>query len=445
MIIRTTLFLIFLVHSVATAQVLDTYVKEALEQNELLKQKSFQLEKSLAALAEAKGLFWPALEFSTTYTRADGGRTIDLPLGDLLNPVYSTLNQLTQSGAFPQLQNQSVLLNPDDFYDAKIKATWPVLNAEIKYNRTIKRDLAEIQRFELETYRRELTKEVKTAWYQYKQASEAVTIYENALELVKESERVNQRLVSNGKALPTAVRRAKNEVVKMESQIASAKESRDRAGYYFNFLLNRDLKEGIVTEDISVVEPAPATLTAKVEKREELLQLDKALDAASGAVALERAFHVPKLNVFVDAGSQGFDFEVNRSSWYYLGGVQVSVPLFTGGRHRERLKQAEAEKKSLQSQRASVKQQLTMQLNAASDAYFTAKVLLESARTQREFAENYYADMARLYKEGALLYIELLDAQNQLTSAQLQESIAASKLGIRLAELDRAAGPQINP
>jgi len=32
--------------------------------------------------------------FGASYTKADGGRTIDLPLGDLLNPVYQSLNQL---------------------------------------------------------------------------------------------------------------------------------------------------------------------------------------------------------------------------------------------------------------------------------------------------------------------------------------------------------------
>ena len=36
----------------------------------------------------------PALDFAARYSVADGGRTIDFPVGDLLNPVYETLDQL---------------------------------------------------------------------------------------------------------------------------------------------------------------------------------------------------------------------------------------------------------------------------------------------------------------------------------------------------------------
>jgi hypothetical protein len=48
----------------------------------------------------------------TDYFMAGGGRTVDFPVGDLLNPVYTTLNQLTGGNNFPQVTNQSILLNP---------------------------------------------------------------------------------------------------------------------------------------------------------------------------------------------------------------------------------------------------------------------------------------------------------------------------------------------
>ena len=67
----------------------------------------------LYALKEAHALFLPNVSFGASYSKADGGRTIDLPLGDLLNPVYKSLNQLTGSTKFPNLQNKSVLLNSE--------------------------------------------------------------------------------------------------------------------------------------------------------------------------------------------------------------------------------------------------------------------------------------------------------------------------------------------
>src|SRR5688572_32581076 len=133
---------------------LDTYIQTALNNNETIKQQQFLLTKSLYALKEAKSLFLPSVEFNATYTIADGGRRIDFPAGDLLNPVYKTLNQMTGTNTFPQLQNQSILLNPNNFYDARIRTTYPILNAEIEYNRKIKKQQYDLQKIEISLYKR---------------------------------------------------------------------------------------------------------------------------------------------------------------------------------------------------------------------------------------------------------------------------------------------------
>ena len=174
---------------------LDTYIKAALSNNETIKQQQFLLTKSLYALKESKSLFLPSVGFNATYTLADGGRTVDIPVGDLVNQVYKTLNQMTGTNNFPQLQNQSVLLNPNNFYDAKIRTTYPILNAEIEYNRKIKTQQYNMQQIEINLYKRELVKEVKNAYFKYLQACEAVSIYETALSLVKENLRVNTALL----------------------------------------------------------------------------------------------------------------------------------------------------------------------------------------------------------------------------------------------------------
>ena len=117
---------------------LEQYIKTGLSNNETIRQQQFLLDKSLWALKEAKSLFLPNVEFNGTYTLAGGGRTVDIPVGDLMNPVYKTLNQLTGTNNFPQVQNQSVLLNPNNFYDVKLHTTYPIINAEIAYNKKIK-------------------------------------------------------------------------------------------------------------------------------------------------------------------------------------------------------------------------------------------------------------------------------------------------------------------
>jgi outer membrane protein TolC len=73
---------------------LDAYIREGIANNESIKQQNFNLEKSVYALKEATGLYMPNINLKTDYLDSRGGRTIDIPVGDLINPVYANLNQI---------------------------------------------------------------------------------------------------------------------------------------------------------------------------------------------------------------------------------------------------------------------------------------------------------------------------------------------------------------
>jgi hypothetical protein len=81
--------------------VLDTYIATAFQQNITVQQKSIQVEKAMIALKTAQSLYQPNLSFQGAYQSGEGGRSIAFPVGDLLDPVYSTLNSLTRTTQFP--------------------------------------------------------------------------------------------------------------------------------------------------------------------------------------------------------------------------------------------------------------------------------------------------------------------------------------------------------
>ena len=157
------------------------YIAVALNNNLVLQEKKIALDKSLVALKEARSLFLPTTSFDGQYLLSKGGRTIDVPAGDLVNPVYKTLNQLTGSNSFPQIGNVSEQLNPNNFYDVRIKTTMPLFNPDIKINRNIRQQQTGLQEQEIAIYKRELVKEVKQAYFNYLAAGKAVTIYQSAL------------------------------------------------------------------------------------------------------------------------------------------------------------------------------------------------------------------------------------------------------------------------
>lgn len=424
---------------------LEQYLQTALANNAGIKEQEFVLSKNLYALKEARALFLPAVSFNGTYTLADGGRQIDFPLGDILNPVYKTLNQLTGTSNFPPLHNQSILLNPNNFYDAKLRTTYPIINAELQFNRAIKGQQLGLQQITINLYKRELVKEVKVAYFKFLQASDAVNIYQSSLALVNETLRVNQALFSNDKINRTAVLRTENEVAKYQALLEAAVRNQSSARAYFNFLLNTDLNSEILTDSISGM-PQPIVLAdTSVTRREELASLHQAIAINQNLTGLARTYTRPKLNAFADLGSQAFDFKVNNRSLYYLAGISLEWNIFSGNRNKYRVQQSRSEGDALQAQANSVEQQLRMQLVTSVNAFYSSIAAFKAAEIQVNTAMRYYQDLQKLYREGQALLIELLDAQNQLINARLQRNISLFDTWINAATIERAnAGYSIN-
>lgn len=429
------LFLVFALQSSAQIK-LGEYIKSGIENNEIIKQQTIQLDKSLYAFKEAKALFLPNVALNSSYTLADGGRTIDFPVGDLLNPVYNSLNQLTSSNSFPQLQNQSVLLNPNNFLDTKIHTTLPIINAEIIYNKRIKQQQYDLQKIEIDIYKRELVKEIKLVYFNYLKANEAISILENALKLVKENQRINVSLFNNDKINRTAVIRSDNEVTKINAQLETAKLSKSNARNYFNFIQNAPLDAEIEIDEYSQIPNFETQIF--IDNREELKKLYGIKNINSNVVKLTNAFKTPKLNGFLDLGTQVFDFNFNNKSPYYFGGLSLEWSLFSGNKNKFKVKQAQLESDIIASQVSNVEQQLKLQLQVAQNKFQTAILQYNASQTQVTTSQKYYSDILKLYKEGQALFIELLDAQNQLITAQLQANISRFDTWISNAEIERA-------
>jgi len=422
----------FICVTVNAQAILDQYIHEAYSNNLVLRGKKLALDKSLLAIKEARNLFLPTMWLETQYTLAKGGRTIDIPIGDLLNPVYTTLNQLTSSSSFPQVQNVKEQFLPNNFYDVRIKTTMPILNPDISINRNIKEQEVELKENEI---------------LNYMMSGHAILILEGALSIVKQNLKLNESLLRNGKGLPAYVTRAESEVMDVENQLLNARNSEKNAIAYFNFLLNKPLTTNIVQEETDLKPSQMQQLLAKennVLLREEIKSFNTASKISENILKMNRSFSKPRLNAFVDMAAQGFDFRVNRNSLFYLGGVQLQIPIYSGKRNLMKIEQTQYDLQSLKLSTEQLQEQLQLaalqSLNNAQNAY---NAYLTNLKKQ-ESAAHYFKLLERGYTEGVNSFIEFLDARNQLTSAQLQLNISKYRFLAGLAEFERqTAGYQL--
>ncbi|WP_162852693.1 TolC family protein [Dinghuibacter silviterrae] len=419
----------------AQERTLDAYIQQAFQSNDGLRQQQFQLDKSLYALDEAKSLFLPNVSLQSSYTKASGGRAIDVPLGDMLNGVYTTLNTLTGTHRFPQLQNETITFNPDNYYDAHLHTTLPLVDAELWYNKRIKQQQITGQQAAVNVYKRELVRNVKTAYFQYYQAVRAVSIYNAALDLVAENIRVNQSMLANGVRNSTALTRSLSEQQRTLAQRNQAANTARNAKAYFNFLLNRPSADTILLDTSLFVLPGMLDTTG-IDHREELEQWKVAEQTNALNLQLQRSYIIPQLSTFLDLGSQGVGTFDNQSR-YYFWGVSLQWNLFAGGQHTYRARQAEADRRTAEAGYDQTAETLHLELTQSFNNYHSALETYQSTGAQLRFAQKYLNDQNKAYREGQLLYVELLDAQNQLTEASLEEDQAFAGVQIALADLER--------
>ncbi len=422
-------------------QALDEYIEIGLKNNIVLQQKNISLEKAMLSLKIANGMFSPSINLLGNYTNGDGGRRISFPVGDLLNPVYSTLNQLTGSDKFPQIENVNQNFFPRDFYDVRARASMPILNTDLIYNRKIKQQQTLLQEFEVSLYKRELVRNIKVAYFNYLSAREGVSIYHSALTRALEGKRVNESLLANGKGLPAYVLRSESEIENIKAQLTEAELQVENAQLYLNFLLNRNPEEIIAATYSAEQDLARATIliqeSTSVQHREELMQVQTLKTLNQTMLSMNKLFWSPRISGFMDVGAQAEHFKYNTNARYYLIGVQLDMPLFAGFTNRNKIAQARLDVKNSELSFQQIKRQLTMSLQISRNALVTAYQNYQSSQKQLEAAQSYQRLIEKGYKEGVNTFIEAVDARNQLTSAQLLVTVNQYKVLIAQANLKR--------
>lgn len=435
------LFSLLLLNNIVSAQSpLDLYIKEGLENNLLIKQKHLNLQKAVYALKAANSLFLPSVNFNASYTHGRGGRAIALPVGDMLNPVYATLNEMMGSNEFPQIQNVDQSFFPQNFYDSKVRTSVPLINTDLYSNKSIHQDQVILEEFEKKVYERELVKSIKTAYYNYLSALEAQKILESALELVQQNVEVNESLLKNGKGLPASVLRAKSEYENINAQLNDAKNTIINARHYFNFLLNREQQHSIKVPENLDPELAYAHQlidTPKKNMREELEMIKTSRSIQTSFLKMNRNFYLPKMNAFFDVGAQAENLKINNDARYFLVGVSLDVPIYNGFRNNYKIKQTELDLERANLNLDQTRKHLDMATDLAINNLNTAFQNYSSSLRQLQAAQSYFKLIERGYKEGTNSMIEFLDGRNQMTSSQMQVNINTYKVLIALAQYER--------
>jgi outer membrane protein TolC len=454
--IKRTGFIVFMLawHFAAFPQdnVIDGYVDQALESNLTLKQKEYSYTKSLEALKEAKRMFFPVVSLQARYSRAEGGRTAVVPFDEIMNPAYDNLEVINQSLSqtipgypalpeYPQIDDYTIHFIRPEEQETKIQLVMPVFNDAIIKNREIKKGMTEVEKINVDIYKRELVKEVKTAWFNYLRAGKVVELYRNSLDVTRENLRNSESLYRHDKVTMDEVYAARAKVKEIEKELSSAQKEEVMARAWFNFLLNRDLNAEIKTGEPVAIAYLTFNLDSlvvqAVRNREELVQSDRYIDIQKMKVKLEAGSALPEVSLWASYGYQGEKYSFTKDDDFAQVGISLSWDLFTSGQRKAKMQQAGIERDMMELKKMEAVNQIRMEVMDAWHSLNTARKSIDQVEEEALNYQKAYNLVSKKYQMGMTNHLELSNALNNLLIAENKVILARYDYYVCQIELER--------
>jgi outer membrane protein len=422
----------------------EDFITLGLRENQQLQAAQFQVQSAQASLTAARAAFRPTLELSARYTRSEGGRTINFPIGDALNPVYRTLNSLSAGSANPtqfgQVPNNAFELLRGTEQDSRLKLSAPLYAPLLDAALNAAAARAQDANASREIYARTLVRDIRRAYSGVGQAGANLRVL-NASELVlAENVRVNQALVVAGSATKDRALRANAELLAVQDRLETTRSAVGASARYLNFLVNRPLDTAVAPATLGpatlprALEPAPGASTA----RPELDKLAANVALASAGIEQARAAVRPSVGFGLDAGIQGENYGFGSGKNFATAAIVFNWRLFDFGQNRAQTHAAVARLDALTAERTALLAQLELAARQARDDWRSAGKRLVTAQARQLSAEEGFRIVARKRDAGAATQIEFLDAERARTEAELALLAARFDQANQAAELELA-------
>ncbi|MEM9930431.1 MAG: TolC family protein, partial [Bacteroidota bacterium] len=408
-----------------------------------------QLTQQQNQQEQARRNWRPSVDFQGSYLFAQGGRLIQFPIGDLFNPVYGALNQITQSSDFPtDLENENIQLTPNNFLDLQLQVQQPIFNSAIRYNQAIQDEILRLREIDQDIAKRELNYQVKTAYYDYLKTFEGLRILAASDELLQDVLRVNQRLVQYDKATAEVVADTEYQIAQLASQKAQLETQQTLAKALFNLLLQKDLSADITVDSsiLATIDLTDVSLTERYDQALgnylELRQVDQAYAINSLNRERIQASARPTLGAFGGVGYQTENFQTDIGGPLFTLGVSMQVNLFDGGKRKLQVEALQMEQEMLGNNRRQLEQQLEIGLLQQQQQLRQLRQQMTAETTQVEAAATSLRLTRSRYENNKVILLQLLEAENRYQTSQLQQLLTKYDYLKVLAELDRLTGTE---
>jgi len=298
-------------------------------------------------------------------------------------------------------------------------------------------------RADAQTVREETVLLTVSQYMAHLRALASITAAESRVELATRLAQQADDLLRDGVASKIDVSRAQVRLREEQQRLIDAQRDADTTVYALKRIVNipdgekiefADQQDFFKTPSLDFSDP----LTTALQQRPELHSLDESIKAAQLEHKAAVAKSLPKFTVDGFWNVQGQTFSTADPGYQYQ--VNMSVPLFTGGRLTSERKSTALTEQRTQRQLAQERNQVTEQVRDGQVELQSALHQVDLGRQEVQLANEEVTLSQGRFKSGVTDNIEVTQAQDVLARANDAEIGALFRYNIARAQLARAVG-----
>ncbi|WDF48204.1 TolC family protein [Chryseobacterium sp. KACC 21268] len=289
----------------------------------------------------------------------------------------------------------------------------------------------------------QIIENVATAYYQVFVQEENLKTLNVSYTNTEKVRNVIKSLVDNGLAKGIDLDRTNVQLTNISANRQQLINAVELSKNSLKFYMGVPIEKQIELEEKSI-EPRPELITGNVnlDERIEVRVLNKNRELLQYNLKATEAYLYPTVGLQANYGwaGQGPKFPLSNGlrngvlwSDYSAIGLNVNIPIFTGGATKSKIQQAEIDIQSLDVDIQETQLSLSLEYKNAITNMENSIITIENMKGNVELAEKVQKDTQSNYQYGLATLTEVLDSENALTDAK--QNYTTSLLDYKQAEI----------
>lgn len=445
----------------ATVITLEDALKIALSENASVRVADKEIERAGYAKKGTYASLFPQIDLTASFMRTIKKQVMymDMDMSKIMGGGSSSDSGKTDSGttdsgssstetpSFPT--GGGIEVGRWNTYNAGVSASMPLVNAQLWKSLKISGKSVELAVEKARSSRLEMVTQVKQSYYAALLAKEALNVYKDVYANVVENFKQTEMRYNAQKASELEYTRAKSTVASAIPNVYNAESSVVLSLWQLKAVMGVELDQNIdvagsLEDYAGEMALENGTDIMNLDHNSTMRQLAIQADQLAETVKLQQYAYIPSLaltfSYSLNAMTNDFKFSDYRWTPYSYVGLSLNIPIFSGGKRLNDVRQAKVQASELAIQVNDTERQLKIAIRQYLNTMETQMKSCAAAKEAVETAQKAYDIATKSYNVGRSTITELNDAQLALTQAKLGESQSIYSYMVAKSSLEQVLG-----